>query len=174
MSATRKLILFVAVPLVVGLLWAAAPTARAASATDRCVFFASPEVPADSKDARVRRLAGPMNLEGEYVTPQRGTLVVRLNAKAPFGGFPAYLEIYPGPPHVTFRCSGKWPKDKDGNEDKTRLQCSADIVLRYCVDSNVLESFDADKGVLLTPGEDLHVAWTWAGVAFKPSLRTQL
>jgi hypothetical protein len=84
--------------------------------------------------------------------PRRGTLVVRLTPGGPFGGFPAQVETFPGPPHLTFRVRGAWPKPIAGQPapPMDRLHCTAEVALRYARDGNVLESIKAETD--LEPG----------------------
>lgn len=144
---------------------------------DRPIFFTSALVAADDAAAQVFRFDGKPRVMPECpLNPCRGTAVVRLTPQKPFGGYPAYLEIYPGAPHVTFRISGAFPKDTKGVEDKGKLACKAEVVLRHARDGNQLEVVkvaDADT-LLVAPGAPLHVAWTWAGVRHQLFLNGKL
>lgn len=81
-------------------------------AADKCLHFFNPRVPQDSKDPVLHHLKAARLDDGAGIHPYRGSAVVRLRATKPFGGYPAYIEIYPGPPHLTFRVNADWPKDK--------------------------------------------------------------
>ncbi len=145
------------------------------SAADRCLHFYSPLVPKDSKDPVLHHLKASRLSNGAGIHPYRGSAVVRLKAMKPFGGYPAYIEIYPGPPHLTFRIGADWPKDKKGKVlDQRHLIGQAQVALRYRYDSNVAEQIKTGKGVKLKPGDDLHVVWTWSGVEHRLYLNGQL
>lgn len=148
--------------------------AGSAGAADRCLHFFSPQVPQDGKGPVLRHLKAARLDSGGDIHPYRGSAVVRLKATKPFGGYPAYIEIYPGPPHLTFRVNADWPKDKQGNVlDQTHLIGRAQVALRYKYDSNVAEQIKTVEGVKLRPDDDLHVVWTWSGVDHRLYLNGQ-
>jgi len=136
-----------------------------ARAADECLFFAAPGMPDQPTETRLLRLQPHLALPaGVRLNPRRGSLVARLTPQGPFGGFPSLIEVYPGPPHLSFRVSGVWAKPKEGqtDADAKRLTCSAEVVLFYARDGNVLEALKAETD--LAPGQELHVVWTWSGV----------
>jgi hypothetical protein len=140
-------------------------SAFAARADERCLFYASPGVAKSVPDACRRELRPHTSLPEQVQLPsRRGTVVVRLTPKGPFGGFPALVENYPGPPHLAFRVRGERPKPAAGQPapPKDRLHCVAEVALRYARDGNALETIKAEAD--LGPGRELHVAWTWSGV----------
>jgi hypothetical protein len=135
-------------------------------AEDGCLFFASPQVPQSGAASPLFRLTPHRLLPPEVkLNPRRGSLVVRLAPRAPFGGFPAMVDVYPGPPHLSFRLSAAWPQVKDGEPpppEPRRLRCGAQVVLRHALDGNALETMRGATDV--EPGQDLHAVWTWSGV----------
>jgi len=140
---------------------AVAVTGRA----DECLFFATPRLPEKSEDARFVRLRPHLALPKEVaLNPRRGSVAVRLTPRGPFGGYPAVVEIYPGPPHVSMRVTAAHPKPKDGDPVPAAppLICTVAVTLRYAPDGNALDSVTAKAEI--EPDKSLHVAWTWAGV----------
>lgn len=138
------------------------PIPAPSTQTGRALVFLSPLVGKEAQDAVRRPLLGDETLPLPALSRVRGTAVVRLSVKEPFGGFPAYVELYPGPPHLTFRCSAAWHKaNKDAPEDKSLLDCQANVVLAHTGDGNVLEEFSGT--VPVKPGGELHAVWTWSG-----------
>lgn len=140
-----------------------ASLAAAAPSSDRVLFFASALAPTNDPAAEIYVFDGqPRTLKPCPLLPYRGTVVVRLSAKEPFGGYPAYIEVYPGSPHLTFRCAGVWPKNEQKEEDRSQLQYDVKATLRHAPDGNELENVVGK--ILVTPGSDLHAVWTWSGV----------
>ena len=132
------------------------------AAPGRALVFLSPRIAKEAQDAVRRPLAGDETLALPALSRVRGTVVVRLTVREPFGGFPAYVEMFPGPPHLTFRCSAAWHKaSKDAPEDKSQLDGQATVVLAHTGDGNMLESFTGT--VPVKPGGELHAVWTWSG-----------
>jgi hypothetical protein len=146
-----------------------------ALAADDCLFFATPRVAEKPADARFVQLRQHMALSDKVrLNPRRGSVVVRLTPNAPFGGYPAQVELYPGPPHLALRIAADWPKLKEGEPapEKKLLRCSVEAVLRYAKDGNALETIKAETD--LDPGSDLHAVWTWSGVQHRIYLNGKL
>ena len=141
-------------------------------AADRCLFFTSPTLSnLDKGPGRARFENKPIALGDLRLHPYRGTVVVRLTAKAPFGGYPALLEIYPGPPHLAVRCSANWDKDKN-KQPTHQLRLTFQVTPDYFRDGNAVETIKAET--LLDPGEDLHAVWTWSGMQHQLYLNGEL
>lgn len=129
---------------------------------DRLILFSSPTVQKDDPATGLMHLEG-RTIDGLPLLAPRGSVVIRLTPKEPFGGYPSYLSTFPGTPIVDVRCSASWYKvTKDAPEDKTRLDSSANIILRYAYDSNPAESLEGHT--ILAPGEELFMVWTWSGI----------
>lgn len=159
-------VVFLLLPL--ACLSAAAQTAPAARDTaGRALLFATPDLTDPEPAAgRVRLEARTLALDLLRLHPARGTVVVRLVPREPFGGFQSQFTVYPGPPHIDLRLGATWQKGADGKPDPASgvLACTVRLNRRYAVDGNPDPREELKGGVDLRPGEPLHVAWTWSGV----------
>jgi len=146
--------------LLSGLLLAAdAGTAKA----EKVLVFATPRAAALPGDTAHVQLKSGMAVPNVKLDPRRGTVVVRLTVKQPFGGSGQYLAVFPGPPRITVRCSAELVKAKEGAPvTENKLQAKAQIGLEISPDGNPAELIEAVKPLNL--GQDLHLAWTWSGI----------
>jgi hypothetical protein len=140
---------------------------------DQTLFFTSDKLDRDDPAANVFKLTGERRIIDRCpLNPYRGAVVIRLTPKEPFGGFPTYVSIDPGPPGVRVRCGGAWPQNDKKEEDKTKLACSMTITLRFAPDGNALETVAG--GTTIAPGQDLCAVWTWSGVRHQIFLNGKL
>src|SRR5262245_51445349 len=66
---------------------------------DQALFFSSDKLDRDDPTANVFKLTGARRIIDKCpLNPYRGTVVIRLTPKEPFGGYPTYVTIDPGPP----------------------------------------------------------------------------
>jgi hypothetical protein len=134
---------------------------------DKTLIFVTPKGPKKVSDKSHVKLQDAHSLPQVKLNPRRGTIVMRLVVKEPFGGgFGQHVAIYPGPPFVMLRCSAAWPKPKPGEAERDRheklLRAGVAMELGAFPDGAAAEKFDAYTPV--KPGQDLHVAWTWSGI----------
>jgi hypothetical protein len=144
-------------------LTAATGSARA----DKALIFVTPKGPKKANDKIHVKLQDASSLPQVKLDPRRGTIVMRLTVKQPFGGgFGQHVTIYPGPPFVMVRSSAAWPKEKPGEpaREPTGKQLRAEVHLELGVFPDGAAAEKIDAGTTLKAGDDFHVAWTWSGI----------
>lgn len=137
--------------------------ALSAPAADRCLYFTSPALSETGVAAGgilfppAERISPKLDLH-----PYRGSVVIRLTPREPFGS--AYIEVYPGPPILKVRCSAVWPKPESGMPTN-QLAVTIRVTPDHLADGNEIEPFEIT--VPHQPGQPLHTVWTWSGVEHK-------
>ena len=145
--------------------------ATSARAADHCLFYTSPALSEAGLAAGGVTFRGASVLEKLDIHPYRGSVVIRLVPKDAFGGYPAQVEVYPGPPHLKVIVGATHPKP-DSGIPADQLLVTFSAVLDHFRDGNRVESVTASVGV--APNEPLHAAWTWSGVEHRLYLNGQL
>ena len=141
----------------------------AASAEKQAVYYFGPTV-AEADASGGRYPLGNVTIrdaEEIRMVAERGTLSVRVTPTDEFDEFSALMEIYPSRPRLHLKPSFKFPRDETTGEiiDKSALACVFTVGLSKLPDGNAYETVsNAKDPVLIRPGEEVSLIWTWSGV----------